>query len=239
MRSRLLFACSILFGTLVGGTAVAQQEAVTSKNVNLRAGPSRDYPLVAQIPEGSSVQVVGCQENYAWCDVVTGPDRGWVYSGNLEYPYEGQAVPILQEGPVIGFPIVSFSVGPYWDNYYRGRPWYARRSYFAARPLPQPGAWVRPTRSVSVQSSGQRASYANRTGSQRTVTRSQPDVRQRDVNHAQERHVEQRPQNHSQAQQQPNRQRQQQQAQQQPQQHQQHQRPQDAHSGHDHEDKKH
>src|SRR4051794_6607580 len=233
IRSRFLFACSIALGILAGGTAAAQQEAITSKNVNLRAGPSRDYPLVAQVPEGSSVQVVGCQQDYAWCDVSAGPDRGWVYSGNLEYPYEGETVPILQEGPVIGLPIVTFSVGPYWDNYYRGRPWYTRRSYFAARPVPHPGAWVRPNRSVVVQSPGYRTSYGSRTGSQRTVTRSQPEMRPQNVNRGQERRGEQRPENRPQAQQR-----------QQPQQRQPqgtHQRPQQTqeHSGRGHEDRKH
>ena len=246
IRSRLLFACSLGFGILAAGTAFAQQEAITSKDVNLRAGPSRDYPVVAGIPEGSSVQVVGCQENYAWCDVITGPDRGWLYSGNLEYPYEGQTVPIIQEGPAIGLPIVTFSVGPYWDNYYRGRPWYTRRSYFTARPVPQPRAWVRPTRSVSVQSSGRTTYQGTRTGSRQTVARPQPDARQRDASHGQH-HVEQRPQNRTQAQQphqpaqpqQPNREHQQQKPSQPHQAQAPHQRPQEAHSGHDKEDKKH
>lgn len=135
---------AIIAGLVLCGSALAE-DAYTAKDANLRAGPSRDYPLVARIPAGSSVEVAGCLNDYAWCDVIAGPDRGWMYAGNLEYPYEGHRVMILQEGPVIGLPIVTFSVGSYWDNYYRGRPWYGRRSYWSARPLPQHRVWVRPS----------------------------------------------------------------------------------------------
>lgn len=145
-RARLI-ACSVIAAAVVCGSALAE-DAVTSKTANLRAGPGRDYPVVTRIPPGSSVEVAGCLDDYAWCDVIAGPDRGWVYSGNLEYPYEGQRVTILDVGPSIGLPIVTFSVGPYWDNYYRGRPWYGRRSYWAARPLPPQHAWVRPSRPI-------------------------------------------------------------------------------------------
>lgn len=142
-RARII-GCAVILSFAVYGSARAE-DAYTAKNTNLRAGPGRDYPLVAQIPAGSAVEVAGCLNDYAWCDVVAGPDRGWAYSGNLEYPYEGHRVAIIQEGPVIGIPIVTYSVGPYWDTYYRGRPWYGRRSYFYARPFPQPHAWVRPS----------------------------------------------------------------------------------------------
>ena len=141
-RARLI-GCALI-GFALFGTAVAE-EAYAAKDVNLRAGPGRDYPLVARIPAGSSVEVAGCLNDYAWCDVIAGPDRGWAYSGSLEYPYEGRRVYILQEGPVIGLPIVTFSVGSYWDNYYRGRPWYGRRSYWVRRPVPQHRVWVRPS----------------------------------------------------------------------------------------------
>src|SRR6185369_12906466 len=91
-------------------------------------------PRVMRIPEGVPVQVDGCVDDFTWCDVSLGPDRGWVYAGNLEYPYrDGRRIVILDNGPRLGFPIVTFSVGPYWDTYYRGRPWYSRRSYWAGR----------------------------------------------------------------------------------------------------------
>jgi uncharacterized protein YraI len=122
--------------------AASAETAYTTKSVNLRAGPSRDYELVARAPAGVPVEVYGCVDDWTWCDVSLGDDRGWVYAGNLEYPYQNRRVVILYNGPIVGFPIVTFSVGPYWDTYYRGRPWYSRRSYWDHRPPPV--RWIRP-----------------------------------------------------------------------------------------------
>ncbi|HEY6148613.1 MAG TPA: SH3 domain-containing protein [Thermoanaerobaculia bacterium] len=144
MTGARLVGCSIIAGLARSAASIAET-AYTIKSTNLRAGPGRDYPVVQRLSAGRPVEVAGCLDDYAWCDVIAGDDRGWVYSGNLEYPYEGHRVVILNEGPEIGLPIVPFAVGPYWDTYYRTRPWYGRRSYWAARPLPTRRVWVRPS----------------------------------------------------------------------------------------------
>ena len=82
------------------------------------------------------VTVIGCVDGWRWCDVVAGPNRGWVYAQFLSYPYQNQPVPIISGGAILGLPLVTFSIGPYWDNYYRGRPWYGNRSYWYNRPTP-------------------------------------------------------------------------------------------------------
>ena len=114
----------------------AQQFAYTSKDVNLRAGPARDYPVVAVLQAGASVSVEGCVSGYRWCDVVAGPYRGWVYAGNLVYPYQGSNVPVLTYGAMIGIGLIGFSIGDYWDQYYRGSPWYPQRQRWIDRPQP-------------------------------------------------------------------------------------------------------
>jgi len=143
MTTSRLIVSSLITG-LAFSTGAFAETAFTTKVVNLRAGPGKDYPVVSRVPPGTPVDVAGCLDDYAWCDASIGPDRGWVYSGNLEYPYEGHRVVILHEGPAIGLPIVPFAVGPYWDTYYRNRPWYGRRSYWAGRPYASHGVWVRP-----------------------------------------------------------------------------------------------
>ena len=114
----------------------AQQLGYAAKEVNLRAGPSRDYPVVAVIGEGVSFVVDGCVADYRWCDVTVGQDRGWVYAGNIVYPYQGASVPLLGYGAVLGIGIIAFSVGDYWDSYYRNRPWYPQRQRWMDRPQP-------------------------------------------------------------------------------------------------------
>ena len=135
--SRALFlrvVSTAVFGFVTIAAAASADTAWTVKSSNLRAGPDRQYPIVTRVPAGAEVQVAGCVEGVTWCDVIAGPDRGWMYAGNLEFPYEGRRVVILGHGAWWHGPIVPFAVGPYWDSYYVGRPWYGRRSYWVGHP---------------------------------------------------------------------------------------------------------
>lgn len=113
--------------------------AHAAKDVNLRAGPSVDYPVVARLAAGVQISVEGCLSDYRWCDVVAGPHRGWVYAGNIVYPYQGANVPVLNYGSLIGIGIAAFILSNYWDDHYRDRPWYPQRQYWIDRPAPRPG----------------------------------------------------------------------------------------------------
>jgi len=116
---------------LVLPLSAAAQQAFTRGAVNLRAGPSGDYPLVARLAPGQPLEVVGCTSGYGWCDVVL-PDggRGWVWARNLDYAYQDQRVPLATYGAVIGVPIIGFAIGSYWGNYYRNRSWYGDRRWW-------------------------------------------------------------------------------------------------------------
>jgi len=127
---------------LLAPAAAFAQEAYTNRLTNMRAGPNPQFPLVASIPAGAYVQVNGCVEGYSWCDVTAGPQRGWVYADYLSYPYRNQPVTVISAGPSLGLPIINFSVGNYWDSYYRGRPWYNNRAYWYGRPA---NWWYTPT----------------------------------------------------------------------------------------------
>ena len=114
--------------------AHAQQEAFTGTYVNLRAGPARDFPVVASIGPNVEITVVGCVGDYRWCDVIAGPIRGWAYAGSIVYPYQGSRVALLGYGAAIGIGILVLDLGGYWDEHYRGRPWYGQRERWVERP---------------------------------------------------------------------------------------------------------
>lgn len=107
--------------------AAHAQVAYTSKGVNLRAGPARDYPVVSILPSGASLAVQGCLPDYAWCDVMAGPYRGWVYAGNIAYAYEGQYVPVATYGSELGIAIVGFVLSDYWGQFYSNQPFFRDR----------------------------------------------------------------------------------------------------------------
>lgn len=145
VASRLLLAtCAAALAA-----SVQAQEAITTKQVNLRAGPDRGYPLVTWLAAGTAVQVNGCLSDYRWCDVTAGPDRGWVFARNLQYSYQGQPVAIYGNGAQLALPIIGFILGSYWSDYYRDRPWYRSQNQWnnwrpgnrpppVWRPPPQP-----------------------------------------------------------------------------------------------------
>ena len=133
---RATILCLAVVINMLLAAAASAQSAFTTRTANLRAGPSRVFPLVRRLSRGAPVAVVGCVNDLTWCDVSVGRERGWVYARNLQSPFQGRPVVIYGSGPRLGFPIITFSLGSYWDTFYRGRPWYSTRSYWMSRPPP-------------------------------------------------------------------------------------------------------
>jgi uncharacterized protein YraI len=133
---RYRLAC--VLGTVLLGlsTGAVAQNAFTARPLHVRAGPDSAYPLVARLGPGAPVQVMGCLDDWSWCDVAFDDTRGWAYGPGLTYVYQGERVPLYSYAPGLGIPVVTFSLGTYWNSYYRGRPWYAQRSMWINRRIP-------------------------------------------------------------------------------------------------------
>lgn len=137
MKHRAMWGCVALAAATFAGAAQAQA-AFTATAVHLRAGPAPDYPVVAVLPAGYQVAVQGCLGDYSWCDVLAGPERGWIYAANIHTPYQNTYVPVLTYGAVIGIGVLTFVLNDYWPHYYHDRPWYAQRERWNWRPAPPP-----------------------------------------------------------------------------------------------------
>jgi uncharacterized protein YraI len=133
-RHPLVYTLGALLLTSLG--LASAQDAYTSRPMNVRAGPNREYPLVAQLDAGAPLDVHGCLDDWSWCDVSFEDSRGWIYAGGVSFVYQGGRVPLYSYGPKLGLPIIAFSLTGYWGDYYRGRPWYAQRDTWSHRTLP-------------------------------------------------------------------------------------------------------
>lgn len=124
-RTGLLATFAVLLSALP--MAANAQRAYALAGADIFAGPGSDYPVVARVAPGVGLRINGCLGDYSWCDVSFGPNRGWAYAGDLGYAYQNSRVPVIEYGPRLALPVITFSLGNYWDHYYRGRPFYHER----------------------------------------------------------------------------------------------------------------
>ncbi|WJH38141.1 SH3 domain-containing protein (plasmid) [Aliirhizobium terrae] len=112
----LMLALTLIFslGGMSKASAATNGVAVTS--VNLRAGPSTQYPVVRVMPQSASLVIYGCSGDRTWCDVSWAGARGWVSASYIYVNYNGQQTVLTSSiVPVIGIATVAFSVA-YWDS---------------------------------------------------------------------------------------------------------------------------
>jgi uncharacterized protein YraI len=111
------------------------QDGYVTVNLNMRAAPDSDYPLITTIRAGSAISVLGCIDDYQWCDVTAYGERGWVSGDYIEYEYQNRRVPLYGYGVQIGIPIVSFVIGDYWGSHYNHRSFYRDRDRWYRHPI--------------------------------------------------------------------------------------------------------
>ena len=128
---------AIALSLLAAGAAA--QVAYTATSIHLRAGPGTDYPVVAVLPPGVELWVQGCVEDYSWCDVVAGSERGWAYSENIKSYYDAvSGYQPLYYGAWFGIATYPFFINDYWGRHYHTRPWYRHLHRWANH---RPPAW--------------------------------------------------------------------------------------------------
>lgn len=122
MLKRIIVLLAVLAAGITAASAASV--AVSTANVNLRAGPATSYPVVTVVPQGARIVTHGCVADYAWCDVAFGNHRGWVSANYIQVIYNGGPVVLSAAvAPAVGVTVVSYD-RVYWDTYYAAQPWY-------------------------------------------------------------------------------------------------------------------
>jgi uncharacterized protein YraI len=77
--------------------------AVTTTDLNVRAGPGQNYPVLALLPVGTQVEVTGKNPDSTWWQIVYPPGgagRGWIYT------------PFTRPSNTAGVPVVPTPIPP-------------------------------------------------------------------------------------------------------------------------------
>ena len=120
---------AVLAGWLVSTQASAQQpNGYPVTNVNLRAGPGTEYPVLVTVPARSPIVILGCLPDYGWCDSIFQGNRGWMRSIYLSGWYQGNYYALRDYAPRMGYRTVTFDIEGYWGKNYRNRPFYGERT---------------------------------------------------------------------------------------------------------------
>lgn len=105
------------------------------KNLNLRAGPDADYPLVGTLMRGENIDILGCIDGFSWCEVESAHrERGWVNASYLQTSYHNRKIDIVETRDLGILQTVIFSIDSYWDDNYSDRDFYAQRSRWEKTP---------------------------------------------------------------------------------------------------------
>jgi uncharacterized protein YraI len=130
MNKFITIAAGALAAAIFAPSIAAAAPGYVTTNLNVRAGPGTQYPAVAVFPTGARVDVIGCTSGFGWCDVQAQGVRGWVSGSYLDLAYQSRRVRAPSYAQRIGVPVISFSIGTYWDQNYRNRSWYSDRGRY-------------------------------------------------------------------------------------------------------------
>lgn len=111
---------------LAGVGAASAAEGWARSSSWLRAGPGPSYPAVTRIMTGEAVDVHGCIRRWSWCDVSVDGERGWYPGDRIALLRDGRRVVLPSVAGTLGLAILGFERNVYWDDHYRGRPFYER-----------------------------------------------------------------------------------------------------------------
>lgn len=130
-----IFSATLLALAVFASPAMAASSGTVTTDLNLRAGPSTQYPVVTSIPSSSSVLVYGCNADVSWCDTAYGGHRGWASAKYIQITGSGAPVVVTPAAvAAVGLPVVAYNRA-YWDTYYKAYPWYRTWPGYYGQPV--------------------------------------------------------------------------------------------------------
>lgn len=148
---RLLLKLTIrtaLFATaLLAATSAEAANAIVTANLNVRAGPGTNYPVLGTIPNGAPIDVIQCASNYNWCDIAWAGRRAWASSNYIAFKqgYGSRGGNFSDSAAAIGIPLLAGAlIGAAVSNYDYHSDWGRRPPRRPPPPPPGPHGGFRP-----------------------------------------------------------------------------------------------
>jgi uncharacterized protein YraI len=103
------FLPTLAAGALVAmsGAAFADTSVSAVTDLNVRAGPGPQYPVIGVLAAGQQATLNGCLENSKWCTIAEAQGQGWVYSDYVAADFGGSQVMLTERPADSGVAIVS------------------------------------------------------------------------------------------------------------------------------------
>ncbi|UVC16386.1 DUF1236 domain-containing protein [Mesorhizobium onobrychidis] len=117
---RILFPA--VAGALVAmsGTALADTAVSAVADLNIRAGPGPQYPVIGVLAAGQSATLDGCIQNSKWCTIAEANGQGWIYSDYVTADFGGNEVVLTRRPAAADIAIVEAPADVDYPNTYTG-----------------------------------------------------------------------------------------------------------------------
>ena len=110
MKPNLLMSAAAGALLAMSASALAQTSVTATTDLNVRAGPGPQHPVIGVLSAGQATTLNGCIEGSKWCSVAEAGGQGWVYSDYLTGNFGGQQV-VLTERPAGSVEVVTAPSG--------------------------------------------------------------------------------------------------------------------------------
>lgn len=103
----------------MSGAAMADTSVSAVTDLNVRAGPGPQYPIVGVLAAGQSATLNGCLENSKWCTIAEASGQGWVYSDYVTADFGGNQLVLTERPADSGIVVVDppADISDYPDDY--------------------------------------------------------------------------------------------------------------------------
>jgi SH3-like domain-containing protein len=94
---KLLILSAATAALMSAGAAYADTMAMANRDLNVRAGPGTQNPVVGVIGSGQSVNILGCEQSGRWCTVAFDGGEGWVSAKYLSGDFDAGQVVVTEQ----------------------------------------------------------------------------------------------------------------------------------------------